>query len=373
MKMKLFNGEDILEFEKEGNQLTVTLDKTQVNLAETGMIQKYVAIIKKEDGIQAVYELSEGLIPFSQVRENANTKLNKLAQACQLSQLQRMEGKYLIPFLHPENLYKNGENWEAIHYGLAGLMSPKTKDKELFLKDVKALVLSIFQEKVSYEELLEGKFSLNDSFSKNILSAESLEELFAFLNAELVKEKEKIEATKRLVSRSGFGFTRIFGVLALLFAVVAGFFLYQYKANNEKSDAIVTAQTSFITNNYAKTQTDLEKYSSQSLPKSAKYILAVSSVNLADLTATQKQAILNTLSIKTDDNTLNYWVNMGRGNFDEALNLAQNLGDDQLTLLAYTDLYQATKLNTSMAGDKKQKLLQEYTKQIEELTKKLGK
>jgi uncharacterized membrane protein YukC len=43
---------------------------------------------------------------------------------------------------------------------------------------------------------------------------------------------------------------------------------------------------------------------------------------------------------------------MGRGHF-EALNLAQNLGDDQLTLLAYTDLYQATKLN-KMAGDKKQ-------------------
>ena len=96
-------------------------------------------------------------------------------------------------------------------------------------------------------------------------------------------------------------------------------------------------------------------------------------MNLADLTSAQKQTILNTLSIKTDDNTLNYWVNMGRGHFEEALNLAQNLGDDQLTLLAYTDLYQATKLNTKMAGEKKQKLLQEYTKQIEELTKKLGK
>lgn len=166
---------------------------------------------------------------------------------------------------------------------------------------------------------------------------------------------------------------RVFGVLAFVFALIMGFFFYQYKTSNDKSEAIVAAQTSFITNNYAKTQTDLEKYTPASLPKSAKYILAVSSVNLADLTSAQKQTILNTLSIKTDDNTLNYWVNMGRGHFEEALNLAQNLGDDQLTLLAYTDLYQATKLNTKMAGEKKQKLLQEYTKQIEELTKKLGK
>ena len=189
---------------------------------------------------------------------------------------------------------------------------------------------------------------------------------------ELKAEKTKINQSKRLVSKSGFTVYRVLGVIALVFAIIMTFFCYRYKTSSDKSDAIVTAQTSFITNNYAKTQTDLEKYKPEDLPKSAKYILAVSSVNLADLTSAQKQTILNTLSIKTDNNTLNYWVNMGRGNFDEALNLAQNLGDDQLTLLAYTDLYQATKLNTTMAGDKKQKRLQEYTKQIEDLTKKLG-
>ena len=232
--------------------------------------------------------------------------------------------------------------------------------------------MPFFQSKVTYEKCIEGLPSLKDSFSRQILAAENLEELFSFLNRELTVEKAKIEQSKRLVSKSGFIVYRVLGVIALVFAIIMTFFCYRYKTSSDKSDAIVTAQTSFITNNYAKTQTDLEKYKPEDLPKSAKYILAVSSVNLADLTSAQKQTILNTLSIKTDNNTLNYWVNMGRGNFDEALNLAQNLGDDQLTLLAYTDLYQATKLNTTMAGDKKQKRLQEYTKQIEDLTKKLG-
>lgn len=53
--------------------------------------------------------------------------------------------------------------------------------------------------------------------------------------------------------------------------------------------------------------------------------------------------------------------------------MAKNIGDDQLTLLAYTDLYQATKLNTSMNGDEKQKKLETYQKQIQELSKSLGK
>ncbi|HBC90544.1 MAG TPA: type VII secretion protein EssB, partial [Lactococcus sp.] len=98
-----------------------------------------------------------------------------------------------------------------------------------------------------------------------------------------------------------------------------------------------------------------------------------SSIHLADLSQTQKAAILNNISSTTDDNTLNYWIYQGRGEFEKSLNLAKNIGDDQLTLLAYTDLYQVTKLNSTMNGDEKQKKLEEYNKAIQELSKSLGK
>lgn len=100
--------------------------------------------------------------------------------------------------------------------------------------------------------------------------------------------------------------------------------------------------------------------------------MAASSVNLSDLNLNQKQSILNNLSTKSDDNTLNYWIYTGRGDFNQALDLAQNLGDDQLTLLAYSNLYDSTKLNATMNGDKKQQLLSEYSQKIEDLKKKLG-
>ena len=82
--------------------------------------------------------------------------------------------------------------------------------------------------------------------------------------------------------------------------------------------------------------------------------------------------MLNNISAVTDDNTLNYWIYQGRGEFEKALDMAKNIGDDQLTLLAYTDLYQATKLNTTMNGETKQKKLETYHKQIQELSKSLG-
>ena len=371
--MRLFNGKDTLEFDKTAQDICVNLEKTQVNLSALAEIKQYVSVTELDQGVQLRYGLKTTSLSFVTACHQAKTQVEKLALAASLSPLQHMTGDYWLPFIHPENIYFEGDQLKVMHYGLKGLVTPQEIDDELVLKEVKALIISIFQPKVTYEKCLEGLPSLKDSFSVAILETDTLDDLFIFLNAALVKEKRIIKQSKQLVSKKQYIVYRLFGFIALLLAIVMGVFMYHYKTSQEKSDAIVHAQTSFITNNYAKTQTDLADYKPKALPKSAKYILAVSSVNLADLTATQKQAILNTLSIKSDDNTLDYWVNMGRGNFDEALNLAQNLGDDQLTLLAYTDLYQATKLNTTMAGDKKQKALQAYKKQIEDLTKKLGK
>lgn len=67
------------------------------------------------------------------------------------------------------------------------------------------------------KKCLEGLPSLKDSFSRQILAAENLEELFSFLNTELTVEKAKINQSKRLVSKSGFTVYRVLGVIALVF------------------------------------------------------------------------------------------------------------------------------------------------------------
>ena len=371
--MKLFNGNETIEFNKDNERIILTLDKSQIKLSEILLIQNYANVDPGAKDVQIEYEVTKGLVPFSKVSSQAKTLLEKLRVACQLRSIQMLKGKYKIPFIHPENIFFSGENLKFIHFGLSGIMSPKELNDDLFLKEVKALVLSIFHSKLTYESLLEGMGGLKDSFSLKIIEAKSTEEIFDTLEIELLEEKSRIDRSKRLVSKKSFTFYRVIGVIAVLSTITMSIFLYKYREISDKQSSIVEAQTSFITNNYSKTQADLENYKIDSLPKSANYILAVSSVNLSDLTATQKESILSNLSIKTDDNTLHYWVNMGRGNFEKALSLAQNLGDDQLTLLSYADLYEAAKLNTSMQGEKKQKLLEEYSKRIDELSKKLGK
>lgn len=371
--MKLFNGKEYLEFVKETDSVQVILDKTQYDKEAFTTIQSYLQVEQLEDNLTITYAVPQGAIPFTRVANNAKTKLEKLQLADKISQLSYLINDYQIPYIHPENLYITGDQFFVMHSGLEGTLAPNHQDSDLFLNNLKSLILSLFLSKLSYEKILDGLSAINDKFSRQIVQADSTEALFNFIRQELVLTEDKIKSTKRLVSKNTYQLYRITGVVAVIIAIVSVVFWYRTSNADKKKAAIIEAQTSFMTNNYAKTQTDLEKYAPKDLTKSAKYILAVSSINLSDLTAAQKQAVLNNISIKSDDNTLNYWLYAGRGEFEKALNLAQNLGDEQLTLLAYTDLYQATKLNDKMDGAKKQKLLADYSKQIDELTKKLGK
>ena len=52
--------------------------------------------------------------------------------------------------------------------------------------------------------------------------------------------------------------------------------------------------------------------------------------------------------------------------------MAQNIGDTQLILHAYTNLYESVKADINMNGSEKQKKLEEYEKKIKELSAEIG-
>ena len=124
--------------------------------------------------------------------------------------------------------------------------------------------------------------------------------------------------------------------------------------------------------NYDKTIDALDSYSVNRLPKSAKYVLATSFVKLDNLSSEQTEAVLNTITQSSDDMILNYWIYLGRGDLEKALDVAQNIGDTQLILHAYTNLYEKVKADTDMSGSEKQKKLKEYEKEISELSDELN-
>ena len=360
-----------LELEVSSGRLHASVDKNGYRGACLDVISRYVDARETDTGLELDYDLSDGEISFGDAVGRARTRLDRLSLAQKLVACVRYRDGFRVPVIHPGNVYLNGGLLRVVHCGLQGMLAPMAFDETHFLASLRAMVLHVFRPKIAFEQLLDGAGALPDAFSTAVRETTTADELFAFIDAQLRAEQAEVESRRVSVPKRRYAGYRLVGAFGLAAAAVAGVFAWQTADHNRLQDAVVAAQARFLANDYGGTLTELEGFAATSLPASAKYVLAVSSVNLDDLTVTQKQAVLNTISQKSDDVTLNYWIAIGRGEFEQALDYAQNLGDDQLTLLAYTNLYQSTKLNSQMAGGEKQKRLDEYAKAIDELTSKL--
>lgn len=358
----------VLELETSPGSLSVSVDKNGYQGGSLAVISRYVDAHETDTGLVVEYGLADGETRFGEAVGRARTRLDRLSLAQKLVACVGYRDGFRVPVIHPDNVYLNGGLLRVVHFGLQGMLVPTVFDEARFLASLKAMVLHVFRPKLPFEQLLDGSAALQDTFSIAVRQAATADELFAYIDAQLTAEQAEVAARRVSVPKRRYSGYRLVGALGLTAAMVAGVFAWQTASHNRLQDAVVSAQARFLANDYGGALTELEGFAATSLPASAKYVLAVSSVNLDDLTATQKQAVLNTISQKSDDVTLNYWIAIGRGEFEQALDYAQNLGDDQLTLLAYTDLYQSTKLNSQMPGGEKQKLLDEYAKAIDELT-----
>ena len=152
-----------------------------------------------------------------------------------------------------------------------------------------------------------------------------------------------------------------FGSLFVILSLVAGFYLFNtlpYK------DRIISSEIYYTNNEYSKAIEVLEKDNPKNFPKGTQYMLAISSIKEDNLSNEQKENILKNISMKTNENILLYWIYIGNGDYEKTLDVAQNIGDNQLILYAYRKLYSHVSGDTKMKGSEKQEKLKEYKEQI---------
>ena len=252
-------------------------------------------------------------------------------------------------------------------------MEPIPYTSETFLMTYKALIVSILRPKLDFELLVNGIAAISDSLVQDIVACESYDDVIKYIHEAYDKayqeEKKKKIAVSKLTWRIlsiGIG---IFSVATITLGVLAAYYHFW---SNPIQKATINAQSHFINKQYDSVADDLQGVAVNRLSKEAKFVLASAYVRLDNLSEEQKSSVLNTITPSSEDNLLDYWIYLGKGDYKKSLDLAQNIGDDQLTLHAYTNLYEQTREDKNMNGAEKQKKLGEYRKEIEELSKKLG-
>ena len=267
----------------------------------------------------------------------------------------------------------SGNDVRLIHYGVSHILAPQVFNQERYLKVYKALVASILLPKVDFELAVEGLDAVRESIAEKINAFHSIAEINQFISEECHRLEQKNKESKVQVNKKQWRALVVGAIVLAVATLTLGFFTYKsYSRDLPLKNAVIDAQAAFMSTDYDKAIDILEPYGINRLPKSAKYVLATSFVKLDNLNSEQMEAVLNTITQSSDETILNYWIYLGRGDLEKALDVAQNIGDTQLILHAYTNLYEKVKADTKMSGSDKQKKLNEYEKEISKLSKELG-
>ena len=329
-----------------------------------------VTIDWQEDVLTLVSSLSAGQLFLDKKNWTTSEKIRLLINLLPLQTLIQTD---LCTFIHPKNIYLDYNGLpKMIYRGIKEKMPmSEIKESDLFyqFKCLAGMLMTRYSFDDLYDGLLEESRQQSD-FMNDLLNQSDFSTMKVFLMEAL--ERAEMEEQQKVV-RVPYKRFQLYkylsiwlGVLVVILMVPLGYLLFQQLPIQK---ACLEADTAFITNEYSKTISSLEKVHLKSLPKTQKYELAYSYVHNEGFDSKQQQNILKNITLKSDPRYLDFWIQEGRGDFDEAVTTAKSLEDSDL--ISYSLLQQMKavkedkKMKSSKKEDKLQKLQEEY-KQVQD-------
>lgn len=248
-------------------------------------------------------------------------------------------------------------------------------DSEDFINQYKSLIGFMLQSKYKYEDYYEGGLDLltKDKFLKQIYESNTIYEITNKLKDELNKLKKDNIKNKVLVSKRKIKnnnriklITSVFSIVLLIIVLYIFFIVVPLK------NKLLNASNAFIQSDYENVIDSLKDTNINELPKESRYILANSYVNSENLSATQKKNILATISIQSQDDILNFWIEQGNLQLDKAIDTAKKLGDNELLMYSLIKKEQQILNDDKLSGEKKEEASNKVKDEIEKLKSTLN-
>ena len=235
------------------------------------------------------------------------------------------------------------------------------------LKQTKATVAAIVDRQHTFDEYFKFNETLKlSSMTKDILEAESIERVGEVLN-HFIKEAKKSDSLLMTVSKKKWKLNRyvLLGISLLLVPAII-YSIYSLFFISPKQERVVAAQESFLLNKYSDVVTELQPYEVEEIPKVTQYQLALSYIINESLTEDQKENVRNTVSLQSDPLYYEYWINIGRGKAEEALEAARFLEDRDLILFGLLKYREQVKADGDLDSEERQQELDEIESEIAE-------
>lgn len=271
--------------------------------------------------------------------------------------------------LDPDNLTVDRNLRPRLVYrGLAGLMPPLDADGRHLLRQLRALVLCTVDPRTSFAELVAGGATLRrgSAFDRSVQAAGTVAELIDYVtqvhDETVAADAESLVRVGRR-SHAAFRHAAVWlGVLALAAGSAAGYALLVRAPFDEQ---MLEATTRFVAGDHAGVVEALRSVPEDRLPPAQRYALATSYLQGVNLSAAQRTTIENGLSLSSEPDFLTYWIDIGRGDLDDALDRARGLDDVDLVLYALTLLQEQVREDPGLGGAEREERLAELRAQYD--------
>lgn len=378
-------GTETIDFEvHEPRAYTYVFQKSLSNVRTTSdilpLMVENIAHVHTEytiesDDITLRYTPKADHVPFINIHKSERyERLQILKNARTL--LESAEKGYTY-VLHPLNLfYDDNKMLAAMYVGYDQTLPPIEQSEHDLVRQYQCLVMSTLDTKYDYETLYNGAidFAKKTPFLQRLYEIKTIQEAITLVEEAYFKEKEVFHQHHRVVTKTSYASYRIIGIVAAIVATLVVIpLIYTVFYSIPTQERYLEASSAFVSGNYGKTTTILRNDAPEQLPQATKYILSYSYLEEEPMSEVNKKSARKTLSIKSDDRILEYWIYLGREDYKKAMNYALELNNDQFK---YHAAYRAVEIisdSTSLSGEEKQEELKKYTEERDRLDKELRK
>lgn len=322
-----------------------------------------------EDTMYLESSLPMGTKDFYWLKKQTNSQ--KISFLYQLIQLKQFIDLPIAPTLHPNNLVIDYKlNPLFLYRGFKGLMPNCTFVEADIVRFIKYLAATLYT-KYTFEDIEGGMYHdaiVKNKFLKEMDSITTLESLESFFSTVYEKAIQEENLNKRLVNRKFYMMWKQcaiwFGVILILTLLPLGYFTFEKVPEDQH---FLEADKAFIIQKYDQTIQALDHIKLEKLPQTQRYELAYSYVESKGFDDEQKQHIMQNLTLKSDQNYLDFWIEDGRGNLDKALSIAKKLEDSNLIQYALLEKMDAVRNDPKMKDAKREQTLTKLNEEYKQL------
>ena len=325
-----------------------------------------------EDGVSFIFE-TEGLeqseIIFSK------SKKQQLRFLINCAALEKLYDEYEFSLsadnlmidinLLPKILLRDARNGNGSsrNIGSAGNVESDIDDNkgsQGFLSKYKALIGSFLLHRYKYEDFIKGGSGL---YKKNKLLLEiskmpSVDDIKSLLTEEYHKTIRETDQNQISIPKRNMLIFKILTPSLALALIATSFFAITSLLNDiPYRDHVIMANQAYIAGNHMEVQRVLDGFAVQRLTHETRHILSRSYVATEPLSDAQRNNILMGLTLITDTSIFDYWIHLGRLEFDDAIDIALRFGDNELLLFAYIRQEAFVRADPHMPGSEKVMLL----------------